>query len=463
MQTINETPGNLSGTTPRRELLQRVVNTLPLYLLVSPAVIGLLIFSYWPNFDTIRFAFYEWVPGAIADFTGLKNFRDAWNDPLFHGSLSLVALLLAANLVKMIPSIAGAILLHRLRSDRARYIFQVCFVVPMIIPGLVWLLLWKGFMDPNVGLINVFLNRTGLMQSLVWMDHNFYRLADLFYPLTWTLDRLLTESAMPFQPTLIDQTFARTANLGVWALLASGFILMLCTGKPRQWVEKWMLIIPVFLTGILLMQLKALVVIPLILLIAYGIHRKFNDPRVSDSYISRTGWIIVAIASTLILITRTWNAQIGAFDNGQPAWLGHSELIIPAVIFWGFPWIHAVGILIYLAGLQQISPDVYEAAELDGLSSLGKVFKIELPLILTQVRINLIFMTITTLNSYGFFLILLGPSGGPGGKGLVPGLYMYQQAFVANRYGYACALGLVVFVVILSLTIVYQRHVKVDK
>ena len=82
---------------------------------------------------------------------------------------------------------------------------------------------------------------------------------------------------------------------------------------------------------------------------------------------------------------------------------------------------------------------------------------------MTQVRINLIFMTIATLTGYETFFILLGEDGGPDNKGMVPGLYMFSQAFSDNRYGYACALGMVLFVMILLLTIIYQRYVKVDK
>lgn len=137
--------------------------------------------------------------------------------------------------------------------------------------------------------------------------------------------------------------------------------------------------------------------------------------------------------------------------------------MIPAILFWGFPWVGTVGVLIYLSGLQNISNDVYEAAKLDGVSPLGMIFKIELPLIMTQVRINLIFMTISTLTMYEIFLILLGPDGGPGGKGMVPGLYMFSAAFTEGRFGYACALGMVLFVIILLLTIVYQKYVKVEK
>jgi raffinose/stachyose/melibiose transport system permease protein len=93
----------------------------------------------------------------------------------------------------------------------------------------------------------------------------------------------------------------------------------------------------------------------------------------------------------------------------------------------------------------------------------GKIFRIELPLIMTQVRINLIFMTIGTLGEYGFFLLLLGPQGGPDNIGMTPGLYMFREAFVNRNMGYACALGMIMFLAILYLTILYQRHMKVEK
>ena len=164
-----------------------------------------------------------------------------------------------------------------------------------------------------------------------------------------------------------------------------------------------------------------------------------------------------------IFFGNIWTEPTGQFALGTPAWLGNKDLVIPAILFWGFPWVGTVGVLIYLSGLQNISNDVYEAAKLDGVSPLGMIFKIELPLIMTQVRINLIFMTISTLTMYEIFLILLGPDGGPGGKGMVPGLYMFSAAFTEGRFGYACALGMVLFVIILLLTIVYQKYVKVEK
>jgi len=251
-------------------------------------------------------------------------------DTLLWDSFHLILILVIANILKMWPSIFTAVCIHRLRSDRAQYLYRVLFVVPMIIPQMVGLLIWKFFYDPNVGVLNRFLIITGLDNVLMWLDK-------------WVL------------------------HLGVF--------------------------VPPF----------------------------------------------------------------------KPAWLGDPSLIIPALIFWGFPWVGVVGVLIYLAGLQNIGREVYEAAEIDGVNWWSKFWRIELPLIMTQIRLNLILMIIGTFQAYGFQYVLLGAEGGPQNKGLTPGLYMFYQAFEEQNYGYACAIGLILFFIILVLTIINQRYVRVKK
>ena len=152
------------------------------------------------------------------------------------------------------------------------------------------------------------------------------------------------------------------------------------------------------------------------------------------------------------------------FEAGiNPVWLNDSHLVLPALIIWGFPWVGVVGVLIYLAGLQGIGESVYEAADLDGVTAFQKFLHIELPLIMTQVRINLVLMIIRTFQMYAFILILFGIEGGPNGKLLVPDLYMFRSAFVEGYAGYACAIGIILFVFILMLTELNNRFVRVEK
>ena len=137
------------------------------------------------------------------------------------------------------------------------------------------------------------------------------------------------------------------------------------------------------------------------------------------------------------------------------------HLVLPALVLWGFPWIGSVGVLIYLAGLQGIGTEIYEAANLDGAGSWSRFRFIEFPLLMTQIRISFVLLIIGTLQGFGLQLLLLGPDGGAGGRGMVPGLWMYRTGFIEGEFGYACAIGLTLFVFILLLTYLNNRYLRV--
>jgi raffinose/stachyose/melibiose transport system permease protein len=70
---------------------------------------------------------------------------------------------------------------------------------------------------------------------------------------------------------------------------------------------------------------------------------------------------------------------------------------------------------------------------------------------------------VSTLQGYGLQVLLLNENGGPGGRGMVPGLWMYNRAFVAGEFGYACAIGMILFFFILIFTSLNQRYVRMEK
>ncbi|HLL88652.1 MAG TPA: sugar ABC transporter permease, partial [Tepidisphaeraceae bacterium] len=396
--------------------------------------------TYYPQWGAIKYSLYNWDGQEIKEYIGLKNFREALvTDQLFWQSFTLVGILLVANMVKMWPSIFTAIALHRIRSERWQYVYRVLFVIPMIIPGLVTLLVWKTFFDSTTGVINLFLNKTGLMAVLNSLDYAMPKVAASLAPAV----------------SLADVAFG-----SVWGLALLGVMLISVPARASEWAKHWVWWAILTVVAALVWYAE-----PWRLLVAFAVvGGAVAVAAASGRPVARTlGVVAVGIASVLVLFGMIWTTPTTAFATGAPAWLGHSKLVIPSLVFWGFPWVGTVGVLIYLAGLQNISNDVYEAADLDGLSSFGKLWSLELPLILTQVRINLIFMTIGTLTDYGLIFLLLGANGGPSNVGMVPGLYMYKQAFVDGRFGYSCALGMVLFVLILGITVFYQKYVKVDK
>ncbi|NQT91787.1 MAG: ABC transporter permease subunit [Lentisphaerae bacterium] len=141
-----------------------------------------------------------------------------------------------------------------------------------------------------------------------------------------------------------------------------------------------------------------------------------------------------------------------AFHNtATPAWLGHPNLIMTACIIWGFPWISSLAVLIHLAKLQSIPKDIYEAGDIDGVNWWTKFTRIELPLITGSIYIMLVFVIIGTITDAGMVMALAGMEGGPGGRVDVPALFMLRKAFVDQKMGYACAVGIVLMTVVMSL------------
>jgi raffinose/stachyose/melibiose transport system permease protein len=226
----------------------------------------------------------------------------------------VVAIFIVANVIKLIPSIIVALLIFHLKSEKHQYLYRVLFVVPMIIPAIVYMLLWQFFYEPNIGLLNKVLISVGLV-----------------------------------------------------------------------------------------------------------------DP------------------------------------NLPPMWLADPKLVIISLIFMGFPWVGVVSVLIFLAGLQSIPTSVYEAASLEGCGPIRRCFTIEIPLIMSQVRLSLVLMIIGTLKGFEQILIMCNEFGGPDGMANVPGLYMFRMAFMEGRVGYACTLGMLLFAVILILTIINDKYIRVDK
>jgi raffinose/stachyose/melibiose transport system permease protein len=142
----------------------------------------------------------------------------------------------------------------------------------------------------------------------------------------------------------------------------------------------------------------------------------------------------------------------------QPTWFSDPHLALVSILLIGFPWISNLGFLIFLGGLQNLPKDVLDAGRLDGLSSIRRVFAIDIPLLMPQFRIVVILSGIYAVQN--FVPILLLTNGGPGTATLVPGLDMYQSAFANDQYGYGMAIGTLLFVVMLAFTLIAMRLLR---
>lgn len=113
--------------------------------------------------------------------------------------------------------------------------------------------------------------------------------------------------------------------------------------------------------------------------------------------------------------------------------------------------------VIYLAGLQSVSKDYYEAAAIDGCSEFMQFWKITLPLIAPSITINVILTTVGTLKEFEHVYTMTG--GGPGNASHVMGTAIYQVAFGSTqRFGYGIAISTMLMLAICIIT-VFQRKI----
>ncbi|MCE7987062.1 MAG: sugar ABC transporter permease [Caldilinea sp. CFX5] len=170
---------------------------------------------------------------------------------------------------------------------------------------------------------------------------------------------------------------------------------------------------------------------------------------------------------TILLWQKMYDPQLGPINDllrtlGLEGlahnWLGEPATALYAIMFVGFPWVWGVGTLIYLGGLGQISKSVYEAAALDGCTGLRRLYQIDLPLVLGQVRLLAILAVIHAITSFQNILVLT--NGGPGFATMVPGLSMYHSAFRGQQFGYSSAIGLMLFIVAMTGTIIINRSIR---
>lgn len=153
--------------------------------------------------------------------------------------------------------------------------------------------------------------------------------------------------------------------------------------------------------------------------------------------------------------------QVGLGQLARP-WLNTIPTALPALLFMGFPWIVGSAPLIYLAGLMNISTDVLDAALIDGCSIFRRIVSVDIPQIMGQIRLFLIFGIIGLFQQFGTQMVMT--DGGPAGSTMVPGLYLYKRGFGTERFevafqskGEACAVGVILFVLILIFTFLGRR------
>ena len=137
-----------------------------------------------------------------------------------------------------------------------------------------------------------------------------------------------------------------------------------------------------------------------------------------------------------------------------PNWLFSTTWTLPAFIMMSL-WAVGGGMVLYLAGLQGVPTHLYEAASLDGAGPWAKFWNVTLPMISPVIFFNFIIGIIGSFQVFTNAFVIT--SGGPANSTLFFVLYLYRHAFQNFKMGYAAALGMILFLVIMTLTIISFR------
>ncbi|AGX02933.1 MULTISPECIES: carbohydrate ABC transporter permease [Bacillaceae] len=168
----------------------------------------------------------------------------------------------------------------------------------------------------------------------------------------------------------------------------------------------------------------------------------------------------VAIAQLWIKVFNPTNGMLNSIlmafgvDN-PPAWLAEPSIVLYAIfipILWQYAGFY---ILIYYAALKNIPESLVEAARIDGATPLQIAWKIKLPLIMGVVKVTIVLAVVGSLKYFDLIYVMTG--GGPNGASEVMASYMYKLAFASNDFGYGSAIGFLLLIITLIVTVIVRK------
>lgn len=369
---------------------------------VAPWLIALTVFIGYPFLAGLYFSFCDFPPLKEPLFIGTANYAELRRDPVFQRSLG-VTLVYAAVAIPL--GVLLALTLAILLNTRIRGLtfYRVVFYLPHLVPSVVTALLWLWIFNPRFGLLNFVLGKA-------------FALAD-----AWTGGFADLDAALAG-----DLRWSAAAGALVLAPAALWLARALLAGACSRWrrplgAAAWAVTAVAALTG---------------------------------GYVLLHRWLPADVTK---LHAPGWLADAAPFPSAlpfAPAWA------LWAIIIMGM-WGVGQMAVIYLAKLQDVPLDLYEAADIDGASWWQKTRHITLPMISPVILFNLVMAIIGTFQVFAEPYIMT--RGGPEDATRFVAMFIYDQAFQYQRVGYASAVAWVLFLIIVGLTLLAfrlsRRHV----
>jgi raffinose/stachyose/melibiose transport system permease protein len=174
-------------------------------------------------------------------------------------------------------------------------------------------------------------------------------------------------------------------------------------------------------------------------------------PQVVASVVVATTWVAIyspdGLSNQLLRLV-----GLGSLTR---AWLGDFDTALPAVGIVG-SWL-GIGLclVLFLSGVANIQPELFEAARIDGAGPMGEFFSITLPALRGQIAVALTLTVVAALKT--FDLVYITTRGGPGTSTTLPAFEAYNRAFNTGKVGSAAAVAIVLTALILGVTVLIQK------
>ena len=174
-------------------------------------------------------------------------------------------------------------------------------------------------------------------------------------------------------------------------------------------------------------------------------------PQVVASVVVATTWVAIyspdGLSNQLLRLV-----GLGSLTR---AWLGDFDTALPAVGIIG-SWL-GIGLclVLFLSGVANIQPELFEAARIDGAGPVGEFFSITLPALRGQIAVALTLTVVAALKT--FDLVYITTRGGPGTSTTLPAFEAYNRAFNTGKVGSAAAVAILLTAIILIVTVLIQK------
>jgi len=282
-----------------------------------------------------------------------------------------------------------------------------------------------------------------------WWDRN----QRLLIPYIFIAPNIVVFTVFMFVPTLL----AFYISMNEWTLIGSPTFIGL--GNYLEMLEDQEFLQAFYNTGVYTVGTVP-TSIALGLVVAIGLNRKLPGRTLLRSIF----FVPVIISLVAVALIAAWifndnygviNAVLDAVGVGGVSWLSSAKWAMPSLIITTL-WIRlGFNMVVYLAALQSIPTELYDAAKVDGATSWRRFRYITWPLLGPTTFLLVIINVIYSLHVFDLIYVMTG--GGPGFSTTVLVQYVYQMAFTEGQMGYASAIGVVLYLLLMVFTVFQWR------